>query len=85
MNLHILFGQRIQAREGEYAPEVLLCWTEYDIDENPEGFDEEVERAQEKAASDFSTTRVIIVQVDQDRITRLLNEAPVVKGKVLEP
>lgn len=80
MNLHILFGQRKQSYDGEHAPETLLCWTEYDIDENPEGFDAAVAEAKKKAERDFSSTRVLIVKVDGDKLDRLLNKTPVAQG-----
>lgn len=82
MNLHILFGQRKQSYAGEHAPEPLLCWSEYEIEENPEGFDQEVLEKTKKAESDFSAVRLIVVEVDQDKIARLLNEPPTVKGTV---
>ena len=85
MNLHILFGQRKQSYAGEYAPEVLVCWTESDVEENPEGFDQAVLEAVEKAKSDFSATRVLIVSVNAQKITRLLNESPVIEGTVEDP
>lgn len=85
MNLHILFGQRKQSYDGEYAPEALVCWTEHDIEENPEGFDQAVLEATEKAKDDFSATRVIVVSVNVHKIARLLNESPVVEGTVEDP
>lgn len=84
MKLYILFGQRRQNYDGEYAPEVLLCWTEPDVDENPEGWESAVEAAKVEA-TDFSATRVILVAVNGERVAGLLNNPPVVTGHVLEP
>lgn len=82
MNLHILFAQRRQSYDGEHAPEALLCWTEFDVDENPDGFDEAVAEAQK--APDFTAFRVILVKVDGDKIDRLLNRPPVIQGEIEE-
>lgn len=84
MDLHILFGQRRQNYEGEYAPEVLVCWDEFTIDENPEGFWEAVDEAKQEMADEMSAMCVVVVQVDQDKIARLLNATPALKGEVQE-
>ncbi len=82
MKLFILFGQRNQSYEGEYAPETLVCWEEFSVEENPEGFEGECDAAREKNKNDFSAFRVIHVNVDGDKIDRLLNKTPVVKGDI---
>ena len=82
MNLHILFGQRRQSYDGEFAPEPLLCWSAYEIDENPEGYDGAVEAAQKKAEKDFSSTQVFIIKVDGEKIAKILNEPVVIKGEI---
>jgi hypothetical protein len=84
MNLHILFGQRKQRYDGEYAPEALVCWTEHDIDENPAGFEDACEEARKEYGPEFSAIRVIIVAVDNYKIDRLLNKAPTVEGEISE-
>lgn len=84
MKLYILFGQRKQTYDGEYAPEALVCWTEYDADENPDGFASACQDATAMYGSEFSAFRVINVLVDGDKIDRLLNGTPTVKGEVEE-
>lgn len=83
MKLHILFGQRKQSYDGEHAPEALVCWTEYDRDENPDGFDKACEEAEAKYGPEFSAFRIIDVEVDGDKLDRLLNGRPKIKGEVL--
>lgn len=85
MKLHILFGQRKQRYDGEYGPEVLDCWDEYSINENPDGYETAMAGAMAAQASEMSAMRVIVVEVDGDKIERLLNREPVVKGEVKEP
>lgn len=38
--LHLIVGLREESYEGEYGPEVLDCWDDFTLDENPEGFRE---------------------------------------------
>ena len=83
MYLHILFGQRKESYPGEYAPEALLCWTEYDIEENPTGFDIDVKFAEKEALRNgFVATKVIRVNVSQAGIRALLLESVTVKGEI---
>jgi len=86
MKLLILFGQRVQQYEGQYAPEALLCWDEYCVDENPDGWADAVEAEKKKAldSKDFTAVRVIEVVVDGNKVYRLLNETPILKGEVQE-
>jgi hypothetical protein len=84
MYLHILFGQRKESYSGEYAPEALLCWTEYDIEENQAGFDRAVEIAQAEAKRDgFISTKMIQVQVNQAGIRALLLEPATIAGDIV--
>ncbi len=82
MKLYTMFGQRTESYEGEYAPEVLLCRTEFDVDENPDGFAEACAEERKKAEKEFSSVRVLAIEVDGEKIARLLNKTPVVKGTV---
>ena len=83
MKLHILFGQRKESYEGEHAPEALLCWDEYSVEGNPEGFDKEVEETKKACEPDsFMAMRVIEIEVSQDRIRKLLVDTPVVHGDI---
>ena len=84
MKLSILFGQRKEKYEGEFAPEALLVWDEYTRDENHEAFSEEVARVKAEHLDQMQTMKVIEIDVDQDRIRRILIEAPVLKGTIQE-
>ena len=83
MVLYTLFGQRKETYHGEYGPEVLVCWDEFCVDENPEGWDEAVAEAEAKYAKEFISFRVIKVQVDGDMIRDILVKTPTVAGTVL--
>lgn len=82
MDLHILFGQRKESYEGEHAPEVLLCWTEYDVEENGAGWDEACTKATEENAGHMHAIREIRVTCDGDQIRRLLITSPAILGTI---
>lgn len=86
MKLFILFGQRKQRYEGEYAPEALTVWDEYAVDENPGGFEEDIEATKKKHGGDkeFSSFKVIAVNVNGDKIAALLNDTPEVDATSVE-
>ncbi len=83
MRLHILFGQRKESYSGEHAPEPLLCWSEWQVEENPDHFDNEVDEATNVNRAEFESIRLFIVVVDQDEIRRRLLEAPKIIGMLL--
>ncbi len=82
MNLVMLFGQREENYEGQYAPEPLECWSEFEVDENPKGFEEACECIQISSKDEFTAIKVINIEVDQDQIRKLLIGTPTLKGKV---
>ena len=82
MKLHILFGHRPELYAGEHAPEPLLCWSEYEVEDNPDGYEEAIKEALAERSKDFAATRLFIVHVDDDAIVRALHERPVLRAKV---
>lgn len=63
MKLYVLFMQQKESYEGEYLPEVLVSWTEYERDENPDGFDIDIEDAKEEheeAAAGFALVTLVV-------------------------
>jgi hypothetical protein len=82
MDLHILFGQRKESYDGEHAPEALVCWTEYDVDENAEGWQEAVAKAKAENGEHMLAMREIRVTCDGDHIRRLLLGSPAILGTV---
>ena len=83
MKLHILFGHRAERYPGEYAPEPLLCWSQCEIDDNPAGFEEDVERIVATQGKDFAVTRMFVVNVDEDQIVRRMREPSEINGELL--
>jgi hypothetical protein len=84
MDLFILFGVRKSIYAGEYGPEALLCWEEYSVDENPDGWEKALKEAKAKYAPDMEAMRVIKIAVDADRIYKLLVGTPTLTGTVKE-
>ncbi len=79
MRLHLIVGQRPCRYEGEYLPEVIACWDEGSVDENPDGFNADLLKAQGSVS--FEAVRMVIVEVDTEAFTSLF-ETPTVKGEV---
>lgn len=84
MNLHVLFIQRKENYEGQYAPEALVVCDEYTMEENPQVFEKECAEALAKQGG-VVASKVILVAVDQAEIRRQLLGIPKVKGTVVEP
>lgn len=85
MKLYVMFGQR---EEGDdCAPEALeFAWDEYCHDENPGGFEEALTKVEAKAKQDgFLRTKLFAIEVDGEKIHRLLNKTPTLKGEIEEP
>ncbi len=83
MKLLVLFGQRKESYDGEHAPEALACWTEYDAEGNPEGWEAAVAEGKKTYGSDMITYRVIEVWVNQAQIRDLLIGTGSVQGKIV--
>lgn len=80
MKLHIIFGQRHETYDGEYAPEVLDCWDESSLDENHEGFEASLEAAE--GNKDFRAVRVVVVKIDGAKVGALLNQVMELDGEI---
>lgn len=84
MNLHITFGHRVESYHGEHAAEPLLCWSEYEIDENPLRYDDDVAAIMAKQSANFAVIKTVIVSVSDGAIMRQLYPvAPTLEGKVV--
>lgn len=82
MKLFILFGHRQEEYDGQFAPEALVCWDEFCVEENPDGFEEECAKYLKKTEGEFAATRVIQVEVDGEEIIRHLTGTPTIEGAV---
>jgi hypothetical protein len=82
MEITVLFIQRKESYDGEYAPEALIVADEYTMDVNPEFFDEEVKRVLE--GSDISGHTIVSFEVDQDLIRSLcLNQVNKIQATII--
>jgi hypothetical protein len=68
LKLHILFMQRREDYDGEFAPEPLLTWDEYTRDENPEGFANDIEEAKKTFGPDAAGFALVTVIVDGAKV-----------------
>lgn len=85
MKLYILWGQRKENYPDEYAPEALNCWTEFEVEENEDGFVADCKEQQEKKKGQFEAFRVIPIEVSGNKIRDLLIGTPEpLKGEIVE-
>ena len=83
MKLYVMFGHRQERYKGEYNPEPFFCWSEYEVEENPEGFATECAKARESRAAEFAAMKVFAIEVNEDAIVKQLLEAPTIQGKLV--
>jgi hypothetical protein len=83
MDLHILFIQRKEEYDGQFAPEALVVWDENCIEENPEGFELACNTAIKEIGSELWASKVIRVNVNGDKIRKLLVGVPLIEGAIL--
>lgn len=84
MKLYIMFGQRKERYEYEYAPEALMVWDEYSIDENSEGFEEACVNTRKLYEKDMMGMQVLCITVDQETVRKLLIETPEIHSKLMD-
>lgn len=83
MNLHVLFIQRSEAYEGQCAPEAILAWDEFAVEEGGKEFALACERALVDAGDDVVASAVIEIAVDQDAIRKRLLSNLKIEGKIV--
>jgi hypothetical protein len=83
MKLVILFGQ---PSDKLLAPVPLVTWSEFEVEENPDGFGAECEsiKHNDLDPNAYSAYRVIEVKVDEGKISTLLVEQPSIEGTVTD-
>lgn len=84
MKLICLFGQRVGDHGEEFAPELLLAWDSYCVEDNYVGWSEALQKTKsELPAEDWQALRIIEVLVDEDEIRRMLVGPARMRGKVV--
>jgi hypothetical protein len=73
MRVHILFGQRQQKYQGQYAPEALAVMDEYGYEENPTWIQDMFDS--NKATGDFEALDIIVVEIPTYEIQKRLHPA----------
>lgn len=71
MKIHTLWGER-KGFEGDY-PELMVAWTEYQMDENSRGFEEDCAKEIAYWGNDLAATRMVILTVDIEKIANLFD------------
>lgn len=71
MTLKVLFAQRTEQYEGQFAPEVLASVTDLSYHDYSDWFDDQIKKAQQQVLSgELASFEVIDIEVDQDEIRR---------------
>lgn len=85
MKLYVIFGQRIERYEGECAPEVIDCWDENSAEENPDGYQDAIDKAKALTVgkgAEFLSVIVAEVSVNGGLVERALREPLRLVGSV---
>lgn len=72
MILKVLFIQRKESYEGQYAPEALCCVDEYAEEENPTWFQDQCKKELEVVKNDIISSKIIEIDIDQSKIRKIL-------------
>lgn len=83
MILSCLFGLRKEQYEGQNAPELLLAWDEYCIEENPEGWETEVQSLIEHLGKEMTAMRIVDIEVDSKRLRDALVKTPELRAQIV--
>ena len=82
MELHVLFIQNDESYDGQSAPEAVLVIDEYSYSEDPEAWDQEVQKTIALHGA-IKAAKVLKIRVDQDKIRKILLESPVIDGELV--
>lgn len=75
MKLHVLFGQRFQAYEGQYAPEALAVIDEFAYDETSGAWIYEQHDTHQKAG-EFKALRIVTINISHDELDLIFKPQP---------
>lgn len=78
MRITCLFGQRKSQPE---AIELMTAWDEYCIDNNPEGFEEDCERAKKSWGDELLQWRLVDLATSSTDLEKLFT-TPTLEGKI---
>lgn len=82
MKLLILYAQRKERYQGEYAPEVLAAIDEYGQSDNPEYLNGE--KAKAGASGEFESVVVVTLEVNGAKIMEMLRPSrPVLQAEIV--
>lgn len=78
MRIYAIFGQRNCTYEDEYAPELLEAWDEWTVEENPQDWDEKLDKwlSEQGPGHAFSKVEVFHIEIDEETLYKALNTSP---------
>jgi len=85
LKLLVIFAQREERYEGQYAPEVVAAVTEFENYDNPEYMEEQLKEA--KKNPDFVAATLINIELGDeaaDEIKAILTQPFTISGRVVK-
>lgn len=71
--LKVIFAQREERCQGQYALEAMECMTEFDYEVNPEYLNNKLEEFQKnKEYDDIVAANIVDIKVDENKILDIL-------------
>jgi hypothetical protein len=69
MRIVCMFGARKSSvDDNEPIIELMVAWDEYCIDENPEGFEEDCEKAKKSWGNDLAAYRMVDININEKEL-----------------
>jgi len=75
-HIYVIFAQRLEAYEGQYAPEALEVMDQYAYDENPEWLNDKLKHYRSQH-NQFENVQLIRLEYYRDDVDDILRPAPV--------
>ena len=77
MRLYALFAMRKSSVDDDLLPECLVCWDEFCVEENPDGFDTDCEKAKKSLGDELAFARVVELSVPDSELRKLFGPASI--------
>jgi hypothetical protein len=84
MRINLIIAQYAQSYDGQYMPNVIDAWDEFTLEDNQEGYNEALAKAQQRVLDgDYEAVRELAVIVPDEAVTGLF-KTPRTRATVAE-
>lgn len=80
MKLYVIFGQRKENYEGQYAPEALEVINEYANDDNPTWLGDKFREIQKQ--EDMKSVKIVTVVINNKNLSDIMNPKNELEGEI---